>query len=295
MAGSYPDAPSRRMAFDDDGTIGFAENDTLNGNLLWGTDGRIYEWNSTSLAEMNDEDNTQITQYDLGDNSSYSWVGFFFPELREVDGFFASSEESMNLGTLNAQTSGDTTNGRDGVWTTQITDYTAYRNPYPTNYRNGVQSTAVSNVRALRLRMFAPGGGGRSYIQGIHVYGEITPGETPDRLLFIDTATSLEFNLPVDYGDTPRGSATDTTIKLRNNSTSLSAGTVQITGESLYLSSGNWYTFSEGGAYQSTLQLASSIGSAADSPTITIRRIIPDSETVGLHAGRVQVSVGAWT
>ncbi len=127
-----------------------------------------------------------------------------------------------------------------------------------------------------------------------HVYGEISASETPDRLLYIDNATALEFKKPKDYGDVARGSAETYAMKLRNNSASLTASTVQLIAEALFQGSGAWYDFDEGSGFTATLSLASSIANGADSPVITVRRITPDAEALGLHEGRLQVSVGSW-
>lgn len=119
-------------------------------------------------------------------------------------------------------------------------------------------------------------------------------GETSDRLLWVDNATGPEFGLPIDYGDIPRGSAEDTEVLLRNNSGSLRAASVQVTAEALYLDSGSWYTLKEpGGSFQATLPLSGSIGPGSDSSVLTLRRIVPDEETLGLQAGRLLASVGS--
>lgn len=274
MAGSYPDAPSRRMAWDDDGTI-----------AMWGTLSSyvgLTAFTSPQMQDLNDEDDVLVLS-----TSGERYIVYLFPELREFDGFFWR----QHFFSVTPQKSTNTTNGVDGTWTnlTSLTNTGADVRP---DYRNVIQSYAESGIRGFRHA--ASTSGGFHGMKASHIYGEIAPGQTPDRLLFVDTGTNLEFNLPIDYGDTPRGSATDRTFKLRNNSGSLTASTIQITAESLYLSSGNWFTFSEGGAFQATLALASSIGSGADSPTITARRDIPDSETLSLHAARFQVSVGSW-
>lgn len=281
MAGSYPDAPSRRMAFDDDGSIGFRQ--VVSTGLV------STVWSATQMGYWNEETTRGWLAHSYGDGNNYRYI-FFFPEGREVDGFFARCSSNNVIGAVDTST--NTTNGVDGTWTNQIANYddsVGNRvNPY---WRDQITSMAVSGARALRWA-------DQSWDYNIyvtHIYGEITPGQTPDRLLFVDNGTSLEYGLPIDYGDVPRGSAADTLIKLRNNSSTLTANTVQMTGESLYLNSGAWYTFSDGGSFQATLPLASSISSSSDSPTITIRRVIPDAESIGLHAGRIQVGVGSWT
>jgi hypothetical protein len=276
MAGSYPDVPSRRIAYDADGSILLSRAfDT----------GILVEQSAAVRVELNDEDNVNSTMTTRG------YAILIFPELREIDGIFARVNASNRIG--NVDTSGDTTNGSDGTWTNRIADYPdPDLDVYPTNYRSLITSLAVSNARGLRVDQPTSSTNWRA----IHVYGEIAAGETPDRLLWVDNSTGAEFGLPIDYGDIPRGSAEDREVKLRNNSTTMTAASVQVTGESLFLNSGNWYSFKEAaGSFQATLPLSSSIGASSDSPVITIRRITPDSETLGLHAGRAYANVGTWS
>lgn len=282
-AGSYPDAPSRRMALDDDGTF-------------WGR----YNTEGGTGAMVEISEAVQETATDEENTNAILWVqnvdGYFhhiFPELRELDGYFLAVAA---VNTFGVYTSGDTTNGYDGTWTQRQAPGTGwfYTDNYA-NYRSGILSAAVSNVRGVRLTKVG-GVGSNDDVKGWHLYGEISAGETPDRLLWFDDNTDLEFSKPIDYGDKPRGSAEDYVVYLKNNSGSLSANSVQITAEDLYLGSGSWFTFAEGaGSFQSTLALGSSIGSAANSANITIRVIRPDAATVGLHAARAYANVGSWT
>lgn len=274
------------MAYDADGTVVISAKPIAS---------PMVEVAGAVTVLMNDESNTNNGSLTGGTSGGLerrlAWV---FPELREFDGFFGSSLQGSANRLLTLASSGDTTNGVDGTWTTRLADVaTGCGNSTTTydNYRDEIFSVAVGNVRGVRLLVQVD----QNQFQSGHIYGEISPGETPDRLLWIDNTTGLEFNLPIDYGDIPRGSAEDRELKLKNNSASLTAASVQITAEALYLASGAWYTFSEGAAFQSTLALAASIGAGASTSTITIRRDTPDSETVGLHAARVYTAVGTWS
>lgn len=278
----YATVPGRRMAYDADGTI-----------LLLGRQdgaGSISEFTAVAKAEANDEDDTTFFSFGPPSPARYLWA--MRPELSEFDGIFYAHGGFGVPSTV--ATSPDTTHGYDGTWTQQVADLPDF-SVVGINYRTGITSLAVGNVRAIRVLIGSVGNPNTQSGKALHLYGEPSPGETPDRLLFVDSSTGLEFGLPIDYGDTPRGSEVDQTFKLKNNSGSLTASNIQITGESLYLNSGAWYTFSEGGAFQSTLPLAASIGPGASSPTITVRRNIPDAETLGLHAGRIRVSPPTWT
>lgn len=287
MAGSYPDVPGRRMPWDADGTIF--------GAILGGTGspspGIFDEATSSERAEINDEDDVNAAFSAFGTGGTPGHYVALFPELREVDGFFARLISTGSEGDV--ETSGDTTNGIDGTWTARIANYTPGSINVLTGgeYRDDITSLAVSNVRGIRMEVAS----GQS-LRAFHLYGEIAAGETPDRLLWVDNDTGSEFGLPIDYGDIPRGSAEDREVLLRNNSGSLTAASVQITAEALFQDSGSWYTAKEaGGSFQATLPLSSSIGAGSDSPVLTIRRITPDDETLGLHAGRAVASVGSWS
>ena len=280
MAGSYPDAPSRRMAYDADGTV-LVMIDSLD---LHGD-----ETSEAEKVELNDEDN--VTPGITVPGNSQQFYAFIFPELREIDGAFGTTGNSATTRLTNVLTSGDSTNGVDGTFTNRDTDLQPAITSVFAHYRDEIVSYAVSNVRILKIErqnsQNAPA-------LAIHIYGEISSGETPDRLLWFDQPSALEFALPIDYGDVPRGSVEDRVTFLKNNSGSLSASSVQISAEALFRGSGAWYTFDEGSGFSSTLSLASSISNGANSPNITIRRDIPDAEILGLHAGRSFVSVGSW-
>lgn len=276
MAGTYPDAPSRWMMCDADGTIGLELNIT--------TGVVNAELSAAQMTDLHDIDDTNAVSLSTGE-----MVAYIFPELREIDGVYGQIDSTA--GTNAVYTSPDTTNGFDGTWTARFSPWTPNDASVSPFYRDSIKSLALSSQRGIQWRRES----GTNWLTYLQIYGEISSGETPDRLLWFDQPTALEFSLPIDYGDIPRGSAEDRLTYLRNNSGSLTANSVQVTAEALTGASGAWYTFSEGGAYQSTLSLASSIANGANSPNITIRRIIPDAETVGLHAGRAYANVGSWT
>lgn len=287
----YDTAPGMRMAWDDDGSVAFAweisEADVPSAPPT--------EIGASNKAEMNDEDNVDPSYtWDKPLNLPEGFHAVIFPELREIDGVFANASHvhggggMMTLGIL--QSSADTTSGIDGTWVTHIADIVdmADRIVYG-NYRNEIVSLAINGARAIRIE-----GNDNFRLSGLHIYGEISPGETPDRLLFIDEDTGLEFALPVDYGDVPRGSARDFEWRLKNNSAvagnNLTINTIQFTAESLYLNSGSWYTHSVGGdAFAGTKSIASLAPEAASSLIVT-RQIIPVNEVLGVHAGRIQTT-----
>ncbi len=282
----YPAAPSRRMAWDEDGTL-FGQVASPFGQWIDRT---------ANKAELNDEDEVLVDIRPLESTLGYGvWI---FPELREFDGIFLAYNQFSADAYSEVSTSADTTTGQDGTWTVRDanpTDYTTVMN----NYRTGITSHAVANVRGVRYLGEHTTTGADRERKAIHLYGEISPGETPDRLLFMDELTGLEFAVAEDYGDVPRGSARDFEWRLKNNSTVVgnnkTLNNIQFTAEDLYLGSGNWYTFSVGGdAFVATKQITS-LSPEASSSLLVCRQIIPATAGLGLHAARIQATIASLT
>jgi len=272
------------MAMDADGTIW----------ARYGLGQPVTEWPSANVTELSDEDDNNLSVRGWANGQGTAQFVWIFPELREIDGFYGRyNNPTISL----VETSVDTTNGKDGTWVQAIADYddSSGIDTFD-SYRDEITSLAISSQRAIRARGGVDNSGSETLlVQSWHMYGEISAGETPDRLLWIDEITGLEFTLPLDYGDVPRGSARDRLTRLKNNSGSLTATTLQITAEDLFRGSGAWYTFDVGGGgFQSTNSDIASLGAGATSGLITIRQIIPDSEILGVHAGRAYVNVDSW-
>lgn len=290
MAGSYPDVPGRRMGWDGDGTV----SASIQTDSSWtGPEAAVRENSPAEAAELNDEDIGAVTQaYD----SLYGWSFLIFPELREIDGISVGGSSAGN-GFKAVETSADSTDGISGTWTTAIADVHSTDNPFTLiDYRDYIDSMAATSRRALRVQRGLVSGQTGAQLRWLHVYGTISPGSTPDKMIWIDEATGVEFTTAIDFGDIPRGGSEDVELRLRNDSASLTANNIQYTAESLYESSGGWYTFTlPGGAtFQSARQIAS-LAAATTSGLIVMRRITPGDEDLSLHAGRALVDVDSFT
>lgn len=290
MAGSYPNVPGRRMAWDGDGTV----SGSVQTNVGWGgVIGAVDENTPAEAAELNDEDIVAVSQ---AHDSSTGWSFWIFPELREVDGISVGGPDSGD-GYKAVESSADTTDAIGGTWNTEIANVHTTNNPFSlTDYRDFIDSMAASSKRAIRLQRQIVSLQTGPRLTWVHIYGEISPGQTPDKILILDEATGLDFTAAVDYGDIPRGGSEDLEVRIRNDSAGLTANNVQYTVESLYQASGDWYTMTlPGGAtYQATQQVAS-IAPATTSGIITIRRITPGDEVLSLHAARFKVNVDSWS
>ncbi len=107
MAGSYSDAPSRRMAIDDDGTVGLSQV------VLDGIRQSVVDVSAANKENLNDEEAGDVLTTGGGSNDmKLIWI---FPELREFDGYFARGKDAGDP--FDGEYSGNTTNGWDGTWT----------------------------------------------------------------------------------------------------------------------------------------------------------------------------------
>jgi hypothetical protein len=297
MAGSYSDAPSRRMAYDDDGTVGFKCDCNVNEGP--NADEFDSEFTPGNLATMNNQDADGVSGLSNRDTGYY----LIFPELREIDGAVCTA----TTGTGQQQNFGMYAVGASTVtnpFTGWVQSVAAGSTPNLSvdvrdRYRTDIVSMAEPSRRGFAA-MRTPGSGSMAQM---HVYGEISPGETPDKVLIIDENTGVEFTAPKDYGDIPRGSSEDIEIRLRNDSASLTVNTVQYTVEALGVDGGGgygggngWYTSTlpGGSTFQATNQIAS-IASATTTGIITLRRITPGDEEPRLFAPRLQVTHASFT
>lgn len=313
MAGAYPDAPSRRMAWDQDGTVVWWTTGTLWTNL---DKTAITELTSGQRTQLNSEtDDPGVSSPDIlkayqNGNGTPRPVCWVFPERRDLFGAFTWNSYSSGDPTVshiqNVRWSSDSTNGISGTFT----DYpdTWPDTPYKTwsnslYYRIGIEvfATPATGARTFGFIFGYAQGAGlivNSWLVSTHLYGVISTGETPDRLLFIDNDTGLEFTRPQDWGDIPRGSVWEKNILIKNNSTTLTASTNLLDFEALTGTVDTWHQIKEtGGVFADTLSIAS-IGPGASYPTggnvITIRLTVADTAQLGLQAARLKLTTGSW-
>lgn len=280
----YNEVPSRRMPWDADGSvslhaISFRPFPAANTPPT-------KQWTATDTSDvqaMNDEDTTAV----INQTRNYPWTMHcvIFPEKRELDGWY---QNVMNDTAAWESYSTDTTNGFDGTWDTAVV--AATRSTVVDHYRDNISSLAVQGVKAVMSLDGEDVTNRSSGRRRVHLYGVISPGETPDRIIFLDTENAdAKFTKVLDFGDKPRGQTTTRTFKIKNNSSSKTINTIQVTAEALYLNAGGWYTFGDDGVnYQGTFAVGN-LGPGA-TKLLYLKQIIPDAETLGVQAGRIKVS-----
>lgn len=304
MAGSWNDVPGRRMVHHKDGTIllRFVEKTATPGPA-----GSATEYTQTVTHDaLTDHKTGNISNFGAGSTPGTFIACFIFPQLRDIDGFYWSAHiESTD--TIAISTSADTTNGVDGTWvnhfnlnsgTNTIADVSG---PVIPGYRSAeIESVTYTGKRSIAFILTENSSTDALYHQEIHIYGKISSGETPDRLIFIDEGTSLEFTKPKDYGDVPRGSARDFDFRVKNNSTTggnnLTANGVAIATKDYFLGSNSWYTYDDGGTggFQASLTIGN-LAPQADSGVITARQIVDETDPPGIHAAWIEATTTSWS
>lgn len=307
MAGNYPDAPSRRLAYDADGTVVWyvthAAGTYVPPAPPTPPDFPLSILSAAGLQALNGEDNTPgLTNFTDTIEEGGIWAFMIFPDLRDIDGYY------WNLFTTGFGTWGDewlyystdTTTGYDGTWSalgSQVYSQDWLVNP---DYRDSIQTATVTGVKGLR---FGSDVSVNNIAQkthehrALHLYGTVAAsGANADRLIFLDTSDSdAEYTVLIDDGDVGRGADTAFNFKAKNNSSTKQANTVAVTATAALDDSDGWFTFAttELGTYSATLAL----GNIASSGTVTVyvKKEIPDGQTLGLHAGRIALSKASWT
>lgn len=203
MAGAYPDQPSYRMAYHRDGTQIF--NMSTGMNLTQG-----------NLNTLNSEAGNSVV--------TSNQVCVIFPELRDLDAIWLNG----NTGSVATQVSTDTTNGTDGTWTTgptvSVTADTA--NPLGAGWRSSIASSTAFGIRAIRFTVVN--------LRNIHLYGEISPTVTEDRIEFWHPTADQKISVnALDWGNCPRQSTGQVSFRLKNLSPALTANGIIVAGSAL--------------------------------------------------------------
>lgn len=287
------------MAWDDDGCVVLSY---LSGD--YGSQPAVGAPPSGTLTDegvadkqaVNDESNANVAVSSGATQAGIIAWYIFFPEKRELDGYYWNHVRTGGGENGYLTHSENSTNGKDGTFTAWGTQVDAQADVNP-DYRNNINSSALSNKRCVysMIYNFSQLSARSIWLRALHVYGRITPGETPDRLIFLDTENvDSQYTVLIDYGDLPRGQTKTYTIKIKNNSTSLTANTVQLIADALSGNSDQWYSFSVGGgSYVTTAQLGA-VGPGG-TVLVTYKQAIPDAEVLGLHAARFKVNQASWS
>lgn len=305
--GYYDDPPSRRMAFDQDGTIVLG----VRGDLS-----EVYEFTESDRIAINNESEDSINLFE-GSGSMY--LTFIFPERRNVTHYYAAWNKTYHYADIAGdvvQWSNDTTNGMDGTWTTTAVSWqtntdnadgaTSPRTtPGFPDMRTQLNSLPVSGVKAIRFRCVTTSFAGvNSYrIFSHHLYGHKAAGETPHRMdfVFFDASDILQ---DLDFGDQARNTErywspssvlnVGGALYLRNRSPSLVATDVSLTVEDLTGDMTSNITISLNDTSYATQANWPAIQPQQMVGPIYVKHKVPINEPLGLQTCRLRITVGSW-
>lgn len=268
MAGYYPDVPDNRFAYHLDGTKIY----TLDANET------LVDITSTA-ALMNDEDSDSTSTMNGKGN-----VIFLFPEKRDLSGYYLDGY--YGGGAL--QASSDTTTLLDGTWTTVVNPWVANNVGDPTpEYRQNINSITAGSVKALKFV------GDMRQVYSLHLYGSITAGENPDRLIFWDSSldqptTGAYF----DFGDVTQGQTYTKQFRIKNNSSSKTASSITLSsGNETYDMALQFST--DGVTYTPTVNIGN-LGPSSLSGILYAQRAVPSTEGLQAHVCRLKASASSW-
>jgi hypothetical protein len=282
MAGTYPDIPSPRIAYDRDGTLVYTQSSDINAPTLQ---------NQATMNAMNDEANSGTFSL-VGPAGSFSFV---FPQNYTITHIYLSASRSP---WLNVQKSSDTTNLVDGTWTQIAASIAA--DSSTTGYRNSIVAIATppTDVKALRIHS-TNSSGFSATLNTCQLYGY--PTATSDRLEFWHPTLDQSLNLTpayLDWGDIARSSSNSRDVRIKNISSGLTANTITAGVEALQDGSPavvGMYTFSyAGGAFGATASIPS-LAPGAISGLLTVKLDLTATAPVSIWSQRLYANATTWS
>lgn len=280
MAGSYPDVPGYRFAYDKDGTIGVTHN-TDNGTVaLHG---------ASALQSLNSDNSSHIG--DILSNAGSKVHAFIFPETRSVTGLLLRYSEGFTL--QNTSWSSDTTDGLDGTWTT-IAGFTRVTGGTKPTLRNTITPLSLSDVRAIR---FLVAGQWSSRLQNLHIYGSIEATESPDRLRIIDLSDD-DIAAQLDFGNLAQHASSTRQFKVVNNSATQTASNITVSLDVPMDASpsllGQYQVSTDNIAFANAVNIGS-LAPSAESGTLYIRMNPASNALLGLWSARIIAHPVSWS
>lgn len=293
--GFYKDPPSRRMAYDADGSI----------MVFVSAQNTVTQYGDSIKQYFNSDDESLSVPSEANTNQNPGWFTFIFPENRDVSHVFLNGYYPPSFGGTTRHVavhwSTNTTSGLDGDWNSAgiILAPVVPTNPY---FRDPL-SMGLTAVKAIRFQYGELGPGQSGTIGKIHIWGLKSPGETPHRIDFA-YSDGNELVQDEDYGDQPRDSTRTwgpidgfnigTPLYLKNKSPDKVANDVHLTCGALTGGMASDVTLSKDNSSYSTTLIWTEIQPLELVGPVYVRHITADNEALGVRDARLKVVVGSW-
>ncbi len=279
MVGLYPDAPGRKFETDVDGSVGFGIS--------------INEATPFSAAAMTNLSKTVSANHvNLTNVNTTFYVGYIFPELRDIAGF-CLRHNFGGWGSWNrVETSTNTTNGSDGTWT----DRGAMG---ASGHFRTITALAVAGVKAIRFRWGSTSSDNNGrWLGNLHVFGSILATSNSDRLTLWHPTLDQELSgAGLDFGDVPRLSVPTKQFRVKNLSAAQTAGNIVLSVEAVNDTTPTVVgvkSLSFNGSSYAASQNIGDLAPGVISSLCTLKTAPGSVATLGPWRQRVKV-VGAWT
>lgn len=276
MAGNYPDVPSWRMAWDRDGTQAFACDvgfTQVNSQLT-----------HADILSLNRETSLTFSMRNKG-------TFIAFPEIRDLDGVWTYSSHSQ---LILSQVSADTTNGIDGTWV----NYPLTTSPSSgkTSMRGDIATGTALAIRGYRISF---GDSSGSIANGLHLYGEPSPGENLKRTeIWHPTLDQRAGAAYFDWGNVPRSSTADLPFRVKNMHGTLTAEDIRVAMDALTDATpsvpGQHSISQDGGVSFAAQQTIGDLAPGAISSQLILRRITPSDAMLALWWHRMFAEPLSW-
>ncbi len=301
MAGGYPDTPGARLAYDLDGTI-MAQLDNV-----FAFDDIMFPAGDSNIVDLNNEshDTAVFTSGVLAAGNKY--VVWMFAEPRDLFGLWIGGNANDFTQSIfgAVETSTDTTAIENGTWVDQGLDYWVEPGGAWDTWREvdrdnqSIQAFSTTAAWGLRGNLASKGGldPRDTFIYGAHIYGATNDAATPDRVIFLDKDTGLEFTTVYDFGFLPRGTIKEKAINVKNNSATLQANSVSLGFSSLMNGTpSNYMEMKDGaGAYSTSLALGNIAADVTYVNDITLKIDVGSTAGLGPVSVRLGNTITGWT
>lgn len=280
----------RKMALSVDGTVVGWNNTTAGAGL-------VNVLSAGDMQQIDGESPAKVASTAMGAGST-SFIYVIFPELRDLTGWLIRGSASTPALSQMA-TSPDTTNGADGTWTaiTVAGGGSSGANTTGTDWWRASAPAAltgsVTGIKGIRIQVNPSGGSG--FIQGLHIFGKKTTGQTADDVIFLDLGLVSEITADYDYGDVPAASANrDVTLAVKNVAPAHTANNIVL--DFVGSNPGDYNVSIDGGSSFGTTKTITSLVAAASQPIVV--RFIPPAASAGNYtprAAQIRAVVTSWT
>jgi hypothetical protein len=293
MAGLYPDVPGHRVPYDRDGSVGF---------YYVTSTGNVSVMSLSNLQGGNDENASTNFLFITAAGSIIAWrVGLIFPASLDIVGCKLGITRPANhnpfAGGGLLETSTNSTNGVDGSWTSRGLTETYAVGTDKDSMRNNIISVNWPSLSGFRFNLNQ--GPNDVHVQTVHLYGSPSAGENPNRLRAWHPSLDQEIGgAYFDWGDVPRNSILLRQIRIKNNSSTLTANAVSLTREALTdtaPSNISQHTFSLDGVNFTDSIALGNLAPGQISQVVTVRRSTPANAVISLWDIRAVASAASWS